>query len=228
MNNKEKELIDFYKDMKFSQNSVCQRCRSNTRALSHPVSAWLVGNNFYNHEKRVLFVGKNARNEPGRLCGDFICAYEMGRNLWNDMQWPYWSYTRAIAGAVYGSDSIENIAFTNIVKCNNSGGKDTTSEYTKNCCINELKVIYNEIKIIEPTHIVFYTADKYDENIFSIFDAFKIKSDLRISVGKKEMPWLEAEVLLDEKKLHILRIGHPERMKMSDYVTCVSEWIQRN
>lgn len=228
INQKEKELLNLYKSIKFSKNDVCQKCRRNTSLLSYPVGAWFVGNNFYDHKKRLLFVGKNARGEPGELCDDFLCAFDSGRDLWEDKKWSYWSYTRVITETVYGTDSAENVAFTNLVKCNDSRGKDTTSEYTKKCCVNELKVVYNEIKIIEPTHIVFYTADKYDKNISRIFDKFTVKKNEKVSIGKKKMPWLEAEGIIDGKQLHILRIGHPERMKKRDYIDCVSEWFNRN
>lgn len=226
MNSKEKCLLELYRELHFGQNPVCQKCRKEGTALSRPIGAWLIGNEFYTHNTRVLFVGKNARGEMDEPDRGFQTAFKVSRELWNK-PWPYWSYTRAITQRLYGNDSIENIAFTNIVKCNDSEREDTTSDHTKNCCICELKVIGKEIAIIEPTHIIFYTSWWYDEYIHSIFDEFNIMKDTKISIGNGEMPWLEANGSLEGKNIKVLRIGHPQGKNKSEYVSAVAEWIEK-
>lgn len=227
INSKEKCLLELYREIHFEENPICHKCKKEGTSLNRPIGAWLIGNEFYTHDTRVLFVGKNARGEPGETYRDFqFTFWDSRERLWNK-SWPYWSYTRAITQKIYGNNSIENIAFTNIVKCNDSYGKDTTSEHTKSCCICELKEIGKEIAIIEPTHIIFYTSWGYDEYIHRIFDEFHIMQDTKISIGNKKMPWLEAYGSLNGKDVKILRIGHPERMKKSEYVSAVAEWIEK-
>ena len=226
INDCEKKLLELYKNTLTEQNPICKKCKNNNDALTRPVGAWVVGNKFYSHKNRVLFVGKNARGNPGKPYCDFQFAFWESRNhLWKK-SWPYWSYTRAITNAVYGNDDIENIAFTNIVKCNDSTGKDCTSWHTKECCICELKMIGKEIAIIHPTHIVFYTSWKYDDYIPRIFDTYIETKKTKIKIGAKEMPWMEANGQLNGNSIKILRVGHPERMKKNDYVAAVSKWLQ--
>lgn len=227
LNDCENNLLKLYEELHFNENPICQKCRKENPALTRPIGAWLVGNNFYRNKDRILFVGKNARGEPGETYGDFQFTFGDSRDrLWHK-KWPYWSYTRAIAEHLYGNDSIENIAFTNIVKCNDSYGKDTTSWQAKNYCIGELSVIRKEAAVIRPTHIIFYTSWKYDDYIPKIFDTFTTVKSSKILIGKKEMPWLEAYGSLNKQKINILRIGHPERMKKSDYVSAVCEWVRQ-
>ena len=37
---------------------TCSICRANVENLSPPVTAWGVGDNFHNENKKILFVGK--------------------------------------------------------------------------------------------------------------------------------------------------------------------------
>lgn len=225
LNDREKRLLALYQSLAFSQNPVCRKCRKENNALKRPISAWLVGNQFYQHKIRVLFVGKNARGEPGKVCRDFLAAFHVSRNQLWQKSWPYWNYTRAIANTLYGKDDIENIAFTNIVKCNDSDKQDTTSKTAKKFCVCELGVIGKEIEIIEPTHIIFYTSSKYDDCIPCVFEKFTETNNKTIAIGKKKMPWMEAIGERKGNRFRILRIGHPERMKKTDYVAVVSAWI---
>lgn len=223
----ERRLSALYQSIDFGRNEVCRSCRRESPGLMRPVGAWAVGKNFYLHEIRLLFVGKNARGEPGDLRQGFRSGFRASRDwLWRK-QWPYWSYTRKITENVYGDDNIENIAFTNIVKCNDSMGRDTTSSVTKDHCICELNVIGREIAIIDPTHIVFYTSRGYDDHIRRVFDSFETVRSTEIAIGRKKMPWLEATGACGGRRIHILRAGHPERMKKTDYVSAICEWVHR-
>lgn len=140
--------------MELGTCKICEECHKKEH-LSLPIGCWCVGSDFNKTSKRILFVGKNARNNPGTIEDGFRNPFQYTReSLWNK-SWPYWSYTRAITQRIFGDDSIEHIAFTNIVKSNNSGGKDTTSDFVKSNCILNLKVLQQELKVIHPTHIIF-------------------------------------------------------------------------
>lgn len=139
----EEKLFKMYDDMQLGCSSVCEECHEKTTNLSSPVSFWFVGDNFESENGRVLFVGKNARGEPGEKRVNYIDSREAvkGANgLWK-RSWPYWSYIRTITEEVYGENGADYIAYTNIIKCNNSGTTDTTSELVKNNCIRKMQVL---------------------------------------------------------------------------------------
>lgn len=222
----EKNLLNKYLEMDLGSCDICMNCRNTNKNLSLPVCCWFVGTNFEQQKKRILFVGKNARgyNELKSL----EMVFNDGRKLW-EKNWAYWSYTREIVKEIYGNESAENIAFTNIIKCNQSDDKDTTSDSTMDFCIKKKAVILEEIKIIKPTHIVFYTNTKYDNYIKNnIFENFNIILDNKKVCGTKQIHWLEAYGSIGEEKYSILRTDHPERKKKKDFIANIIEWINKN
>ena len=90
--------------------------------------------------------------------------------------------------------------------------------------IKQEQIIKEEIKIIKPAKIVFYTARDYDYYIQHLFDDFTVKVDGQCQIGKRNMPWLEAASEVDD--IRILRVGHPERKKKVDFTNKISAWIQ--
>ena len=223
-NDKEKEILDLYKQIELGKSDICLECRT-VCDLSMPIGCWCVGNHFYDGEKRLLFVGKNARGNPGDEFGSYRNTFEITRDVLWKKSWAYWSYTRAITEALFSDDSPEYIAFTNIVKCNDSPYVDTTSDIVKNNCILQLKVLRKEIEIIKPTNIVFYTSSDYDLHIKEVFDEFEILCDSSKFIGKKSMPWLEANAKIDHRRISVLRIGHPGRKKKDEFVKNVVDWV---
>ena len=221
----EQNLLVMYNKLALGTSSVCAKCKEINGSLSNPVGCWLVGNKFQQQKKKILFVGKNARGYFDEPTGEKV--FDDGRDLWNN-GWAYWSYTAEVVMNIFGEDSPEYIAFTNIVKCNNSPDIDTTSNSMKEYCILKMRTLYNEIGIIKPTHIIFYTGKDYDDFIPNIFDEYTIVHDGIKPVGKRNMPWREAAARIDNFKFHVLRIWHPERKKKDDYVSAICDWINRN
>ena len=116
-----------------------------------------------------------------------------------------------------------------MVKCNNSHGKDTTSGSMKDHCIGEMKVLKKEIEIIKPTHIIFYTGRYYDYYIPKVFDedGYKVIVNTLQPIGKRNIPWFEAEAKIGNMKFNVLRVWHPERKKKSVYVEALCGWIRQ-
>lgn len=225
MTDKENLLVQLYKKLNIGKSDVCLSCHKENPELTKPVTAWFVGEHFDIQSPKILFVGKTARGVPRDEVDGVIQAFDMSRDgLWFT-NWPYWSYTRAICQEIFGSDDLENIAFTNMVKCNSSPTIDTTSELMKQNCICNLKVIQKEVELIKPELIIAYTGYAYDQSWKSVFDAFDVQCDEKRKIGEKMMPWLEAQVMLNGQKMNFLRLGHPERMKKVDYVHNVCSWI---
>ena len=77
INDCEKRLLKLYENILTDQNPVCTKCKSNNTDLTSPVGAWVVGNKFYSHSKRILFVGKNARGNPGKSYHGFQVVFKV-------------------------------------------------------------------------------------------------------------------------------------------------------
>lgn len=224
----EQNIVNLYQKINVGKCNICVQCKNINTDLYKPVSVWLVGSEYSKQEKRILFVGKNAR---GECDANSIFQFEYSRkNLWNS-GFPFWSYTKEISKQIFNTDSCEYIAATNMVKCNSSMGQDTTSQSMKDFCINEIKVLKEEIKIINPTHIIIYTAKDYDDYIFgnqTFFDSITKVKDEIFSVGNKEMPYTEAVGIINSKEINILRVGHPERKNKQDFIKSIVDFINKN
>jgi hypothetical protein len=231
---KEKLLVDMYKAKGFGTCGICKKCRqeildAGQEGLYPPVGAFSVGANFDNQKIKLMIVGKVARGEYPDGYGAGLREAQKSGGMWGNRSWAFWNYTRLICKNVYGDDSIGHIALTNIIQCNNSHDIDVSTTTTIKYCIAELKVLKEEIKIIKPNTIVFYTVAKYDDYISLLFDEYNETVVTTKAIGKKTMPWRESIGVIEgfEAKINILRVGHPERMKKVDYTDEVSEWVLR-
>ena len=238
----EKEIISMYDKFDHDEKriDICKQCRKENPNLSKAVGVWSVGEHYAEQYKKVLFVGKNARGNPAEnyeenknnkwYLNEFQCSR---KELWNIKKWAYWSYTKEICNQVFGNNlGIEAVAFTNMVKCNDSEtsgtSTDTTTDSMKKYCIKELQVIKEEIKILNPTHIIFYTGNYYNDWIPGLFENYESKftEESIKKIGEKNMPFVKYEWNFEDKKIKALRVGHPERMKKDAYILAVSEWIR--
>lgn len=242
MNELEKKIYDEYIKMGVWECKECQACREEEKNFSKSefctTGIWAVGENYCSN--RILFVGKVARGDGGgKYYKDsriFDCTESSRGYLWDNKSRnrAYWSYTKEICKNVFGSDTIENIAFTNIIKCNTSSGIDKTTEDTKRHCIEKMQVFRKELEILKPKIIIFYTGKDYDEYIFKpgiVFDeCLHQPSDLpeMKSIGKKMVPWREEIMKLDDMSIFTLRTGHPERLKKADFVNSIKEYIEKH
>lgn len=226
--NLEEALFDEYRKMNLGSSSFCVECNEKINDLSLPSTIWGVGKDFKNSEYKVLFVGKNARGNPGYKVdsANFLDCRDMGNELWNK-KWAYFSYIKSIAERIYPNSGINSIAFTNIIKCNNTWDEtqDTTNEFQKNNCIKNFGVIKKEIEVLKPQKIVFLTSWYYDTYIDSIFKKITITEDTKKQIGKKKMPWKNFCGFFGSDQIKSLRVGHPERMKKVDFVDEISKWI---
>ena len=221
----EENLFRMYDDINLGSSLVCKECQEKTTNLSLPVSFWFVGSKYEHENGRVLFVGKNARREPGVKIGNYYDSRGAVKELW-DKHWPYWSYIRNITEEIYGENGADYVAYTNIIKCNNSGSKDNTSELVKDNCIRKMQVLKREIELLKPRKVIFLTSWYYDNYIKSIFnDVVDIESK-KVQIGAKKMPWWEFSGYIDNDNIKILRVGHPERKKKNDYVNAITNWIK--
>lgn len=221
MNRYEKCIFDMYDKIKIGKLDTCKKCRSQCPDLSSPISIWQVGDEYYDSKYRVLFVGKVARGKPGEKYGDFMDATKRANELYQNVGWAYWNYTKTIANSLYDKNAWEKIAFTNMVKCNSSDTIDTTTDSTKDFCLPILK---EEVKILKPKNIVFYTKG-YDEQIERLFDNIENSKTEYVDIGKKKMSSWMFKGMIGDKVVRGIRVGHPERMKKDAFVDHVVNLI---
>lgn len=225
----EKEIFQMYNEIDIGKNSICKNCNENESNLSIPVSIWQVGKFFNCDDFKILFVGKNARGRSEERNSNFYDGTKTADDLIN-YAWPYWSYTKAIIESVYPNSDVnawEKVAFTNIVKCNNSNSTDKTTAEIKDNCILKLQVLKKEISILKPNYIVFYTGRHYD---YYIQKAFDVEFDVyqRKLIGFKNIIWSEFNIFENGHTSICLRTGHPERTKKDDFVSSIVEWIKQH
>ena len=149
-------------------------------------------------------------------------ATERADELYQNAGWAYWNYTKTIAERIYNENAWEKIAFTNMVKCNNSDTIDTTTDSMRDFCLSVLK---EEIKILKPKNIVFYTKG-YDNQIEKLFDAVLDSETKEVFIGKKKMRSWTFRGMIDNNLSRVIRVGHPERMKKEDYVNHIVNFIK--
>jgi hypothetical protein len=108
---------------------------------------------------------------------------------------------------------------------------DTTSWNTKAKCMDELRVTWRELEILEPRNVICYSGSGYDEFIdryTSSFDHVDI-TDKHHSflVGKKQMLWWERHCLdRNGRKFRFLRTSHPERKNKPEFVDPLVRWLR--
>lgn len=223
MNKYEEKVFRMYEKINIGKSALCQKCREQNTDLSLPVSIWQVGDEYFQSEYKILFVGKVARGTPGKFYKDFMDSTTRADELYQNAGWAYWNYTKTITERIYNENAWEKIAFTNMVKCNNSDTIDTTTDSMRDFCLSVLK---EEIKILKPKNIVFYTKG-YDSQIEKLFDAVLDSETEEVFIGKKKMSSWTFRGMIDNNLSRVIRVGHPERMKKEDYVNHIVNYIKQ-
>lgn len=231
-------IFELYDHLKIGANETCQKCIShNSTSFSKPMSLWYVGTQFKDDSQKILFVGKVARGtilSEKSTSKNFLDVTNEGERFISQNKWAFWSYTRNILENVYGNcdEGVQKTAFSNLIKCNDSLGKDKTLKSTKNYCLNELGVFWKEVAILNPKKIIFYTGKSYDSYIEKYMPSLKFKdiSDKTsyIYIGAKKMPYWH-RTFFDKNNnviLEFLRVGHPERKKKKEFVLTIENWIK--
>jgi len=98
----------------------------------------------------------------------------------------------------------------------------------KTHCIIENKIILNEIEIVDPDTIIFYTGCDYDQYIDKMFaDSFIKDGDkTKRQIGAKLVPWWEFVVKQNGHDIRCLRTGQiTEKKKKTDFVNGVAAFI---
>jgi hypothetical protein len=232
----QKTMIRLLQSLNVGNNTICQKCRIENPDINNAVGPWFSCSE-NNHGNCIVFVGKIARGDDmGELVSDKLVDVEpCGTIEIKNNSWPYWSYTRAIMETVYGSldAAMHYSSLTNLIKCNNSTTPDTSTFSQANRCVNENQFIIQELEVVSPKVVVFYTGTEYDQFIENIKPRTATRhedqtdTETRVPIGQKQLPWWSRKYYAADGSLLtcFLRVGHPERMRKDEYVMEIANWI---
>jgi len=226
MQNLSKQIfIPIFDNMKLAENVFCQKCNA---AYKTPLLPWIVGGEYEKSKYRLMIVGKPHRGDAVPV-SKHASTMDYCIDWLINCSWAYWSYSREIAQQLYGSTGMNQIVMTNVVKCTNTEGKDTTTNEMLDNCIQRNRVIWRVIRETRPLNILFYTHKLCASYLQAIpFQKELIKEERKsVMCGAKTMPWWERVVLTDWGKVKILVTNHPERMDKGDYVKLVTDWVRK-
>lgn len=124
----------------------------------------------------------------------------------------------------------ENIAVTNIVKCNISieGYRDTTPRSIREKCL-ESKIFEKEIMALNPKHVIFLTGPNktYDEAITAFINHHKGTKGRKTKRDYGKIVWWECTLYNGKKKCFVLRTSHPQGKHKDIFVNGIVKWIAR-
>jgi len=227
------DIINLYEgELDIPSNENCRGCDAQYKA---PLLPWNVGSRFHSKQGGVFLAGKPHRGKPGTVRDSgVIDGRDVGRTLFFNEKWPYWSYSREILTSVYGSakEGWDHIAFSNAVKCSSTDSNGKTTRQCVTQCLKENQVIFKEIELLRPRKIIFFTwsmhRDLFDNVPFAQPGTVMEHTDknYRRACGRKQLGWWDRSLLANwGENVDFLILGHPERMKKTEYVEMVSQWI---
>lgn len=172
-------------------NETCRRCyqevRSSKRTLSRPQPFPYVGSNFYDSEKRLMFIGiesysnQNRKSiedlEPNIFETEQVERLYFGKKESGIKYSPFWQWVRVISTEILAPKNLDKdnklkyaftrIAYSNLHKCQNrkenSSPNKSTYQLLKTLswnCIKDARWIYREIDAIKPKHIIVFAGSK--------------------------------------------------------------------
>lgn len=244
MNKAESKIFELYKQ--WITDSNCKNCQKHdinldpSRDRVGPISFFHAGKNMTNDNQspRIAFVGKASRNSKEDVEGmqkinNVIDLSDFGRDTYNEeYKSQYWNFIKKITKDL--NLSLDDIAITNLVKCNIYDNKTNTSRnitppfYYEQC----IKLFEKEIIALQPTHIVLFTRWGYDYLLEDLTFGYSVFKDIRDEDYKKKIKkdkgyfspaWWHRN--FGDEKMHMLRTRHPERCPLP-LVDAIVEWVK--
>lgn len=226
------------------KNHYCESCKKSDKRdkLAGPISFFHIGSKFEKDRYKIVFVGKNSWYDKKDFKDEakgmpFADARKTGMDSIKGedegVKSAYWNYMRAIIEKLYNpNNAFENVAITNIIKCNTSAEEDTHRDTTpveikKNCI--DSKIFEKEIKILKPKHIIFFTGKRkeYDEYIKKFNFGKLVKDGKKKTKDKGKLIWWEREFVKNGRKIKVLRTSHPQGQHKEIFVKEIVNWIKK-
>jgi hypothetical protein len=232
-------------------NGKCQECEEYCREkrlpLHGPLSFFNIGKEFEMDRYGIVFVGKTTWysksdvEELKFLYSKFRDCRNDCREMFEDCRSRFWGCIRDIAEQLYpegGNDVnrlLNHIAITNLTKCNTTLNYPDTTPYqlTENC----IEIFEQEIKALQPKHIIFFTGTGYDRYISGLKFGHDSYHDMTVPTDKREITdrkevrnkcvwwWHRKFYENDEMRMHFLRTRHPQGAPR-EFVDEIVKWVK--
>lgn len=243
----DKNVFDMYERIKLGspENEHCRLCKSFYSNIAGPISIEHVGCNFVNDKYKILFVGKNnwwnIESYDEQRGDGYIADTRVGILSGLTSGKSRSALIRMIGKITDGLypencryEGIENVAVTNMLKCNTSSSfsaYDLTEKFIRNNCIDRCGVVKNEIEILKPKRIVFMTGKDYDKYIRSSsfkFGYSECFDGVDKKVDDKTISWTRTLLNIEKREcLFMLRTSHPQGKNESNYIGNIMNWINQ-
>jgi len=232
--------------------SNCKKCLESNFKKDLPSTFWYIGDHFEDKSKpRVAFVGKttwgkwdnestkNYYESFNHIKGDLkseevVCYDEVTEKSRKGVR--FFTAIKNITKSLFNIEKsdcsfLEEIFITNLCKCNvvekdkeNKYINITPPEFFFNC----KEIFEQEIMIIKPSHIVFFTND-YDDIVDSLNYGFRSEEIFEIFSGPQRFkdkfyPWEIKMFKNRENMMYSLRTRHPQGT-YSEFEVAIKEWI---
>ena len=236
----------------------CVRCKSidSTEAFGSKnrvkyISHWNFGEKFYDSEIRIAFVGKTSwmhprvfgRPTPESMFWDVRSEITNKKVAYNADRYTskgaFWKYIKDISDAIHKTpakslDFLKYIYITNLSKCwycqDTIDYKENNPMYYYIQCFDLFK---KEIKIVNPTHLIFFTNNKFDSILKCLSHSKEItNSSCRRKFEKTEenkiryYPWWSRVHPSPSGKMYSLRTRHPQGT-ISEFKQGIIKWIEK-
>lgn len=244
----EDRLFESYANLK--KPDICKKCGvPKDINEGHPVSFFVVGKDFPTQQFKIMFVGKTVQNNwEDNLIDNKSGFLDARYNTRESLFLPFWSTgsffqcIKEVCQYLWETNNPDEIwrriSITDLVKCSNSESEDeTTPTMISNC--QKSGFFLNEVKIVKPTHIIFFTGNDYDDYIRSL-DFGKVLEDKSDSVGLDEenvksrdtMWWHKKFLLGNGTKMQFLRTAHPtsftrrNNTEKENFCRLIAKWVE--
>ena len=245
MNKYETEIVEMYRKKSHMFENCNNFCSSKGLVQKGPLSFFNIGDSFGKRadKYKVVFVGKNHwynKKEVDELdCypnSIFRDCREDGAKMFKERQKGYWYGLRKITDLLYPDEKdnaekiLDYIAITNLTKCNTSPCSEDTTPYelTDNCA----KILEEEIKILKPKHLVFFTGRNYVDYIEKMCFNYSCPPENMVEqkdikkIGKQKVFWWQREFSNNNEKMFLLNTRHPA-IAPRGFADAVSDWIKK-
>lgn len=250
-NELEEKIFKMYNtEMKEICDSCCEYDNelSKSEERTGPFSFFHIGKNMndFSKEIRLLFVGKTSWHEKSdekkfTPCGKFRDASEFGKEAFEDKSYSsgYWRFIRDITTDL--GIKLDDIAISNLCKCNvfDQKNDDQSQDITPDpYYINCFEIFQNEVELVKPTHLIFFTGKYYDfliENFQmqdrnckdqnSKDDTIEVKKENGETSKIRPYWWHRIYIKSDGNQINVLRTSHPNR-KPNGLIKEIVKWVQ--
>ncbi|MBK7852140.1 MAG: hypothetical protein IPJ66_13705 [Bacteroidetes bacterium] len=211
-------LQKLYETNKSNFNKIIQENTNSDSLLAGPLLMKCDDSYMNNFTKfKILFIGQEAGWEISKetmienLLNKYSSYLDEKVNKIGGSS-PFWQYALKINKILNpGNANKKCFLWTNLCKFSDDSKPLSESDYLKE--IEHIKILLDEIKIIQPDLIIFFTGPNYDSKIRDQFGQKVIFTQILDDVAERELAYVQHESLYPSRI--VIRTYHPGYLKRS-------------